>query len=669
MTDCVCAYLTLLLMRIYENRGYEMGRFGRVVTAIAVVLTVGVAGCQKNNDPLSKVFDADRYFSNLKTEKFVIKKAQALDVDAVIAALPDDWVVEYASTNFDVASGATILKGVTFAAAKKPEIGVRVKELSIWGADTAVIVARIQGKQIDQAVPMAARIEASDLDLYGLETLIQPLMDKANVFIADIAKNDPNISDIDLTTSFDTYDFTMGKIIITNLVLYPSVLKFIDMPADTRNTDIDLSDEEVLKIVHWFQKAANISTMISYDDFATYDSVFDLTMTQYGQPTELSGKIELTGYKAVHRGNVGYAVTKNISYDMTMPISPLNQQGDTPTQSLKMHTTTERSVYKDIRLAKAMDHLARGVMPDRTDTDFMSFGVWKIENTIAKFDGAKLYSLGSMTFDMSEFYWLIPEIIDIRFENIKYNIAGFINYMETSLSTLSSTDAEALGIYEGLSEKMEKIVKVLEKYDLEEPSLDFGFGVKWDGVTGESAVNYDVGIDDFTRYGMKLRAELPSYDAILDILIDNSKNVDEEAKNAALETLFRGATKLKEYTIQIKDEGGFDKGFAMVKDFAALAPENNRTAFLQLSTPEQLREMVAAALVLGASSAQADFPPAMDYMQSAADFVREGGELTMFMIPPMPLGVDELESIEELFQTATPDETVKKLGVSVVHKR
>lgn len=646
-----------------------MGRFGRGVTAIAVVLTIGIAGCQKKNDPLSKAFDADRYFLNLETEKFVIKKAQALDVDAVIAVLPDDWVVQYASTNFDAASGATILKGVTFAAAKKPEIGVRVKELSIWGADTAVIIARIQGEKIDQALPMAARIEASDLELYGLETLIQPLMDTANGFIADIAKNDPNISGIDLTMSFDSYDFTMRKIIITNLVLYPSVLKLIDMPTDTRNTDIDLSDEEVLKIAHWFQKAANISTMISYDDFATYDRVFDMTMTQYGQPTEISGKIELTGYRAVHRGDVGYALTKNISYDMIMPISPLNQPDNMPTQSLKMHTTTERSVYKDIRLAKAMDHLARGVMPDRTDTDFMSFGVWKIENTIAEFDGAKLYSLGSMTFDMSEFYWLIPEIIDIRLENIKYNIAGFVNYMETSLSTLSSSDAKALDVYDGLSEKMEKIIKVLEKYDLEEPSLDFGFGVKWDGVTGESTVNYDVGIDDFTRYGMKLRAKLPSYDPILDILIDKSKNVDEEAKKTALETLFRGTAKLKEYTIYIKDEGGFDKGFAMVKDFATLAPENNSTAFLRLSTPEQLREMAAAGLVLGASSVQKEFPPAMDYMQSAADFVREGGDLTLSMIPPIPLGAEELESIDELIQTATPEETVKKLGVSVVHKR
>ncbi len=645
-----------------------MVRFGKVMATTVAVLSIGITGCQKKDTPLSKAFDADRYFSDLKTEKFVIKKAKALDVDAIIAAQPDSWLVEYASTSFDATSGATILTDVTFAAANKPEIGVSIKELSIWGADTTAIVNRLQGKQKNQALPVATRIEATNLKLYGLETLMQPIMDAANVFIIDIAKDDPAMSDIDLTTSFDSYEFTMGKIIINDFVLYPSVLKLIDMPTNAGKANAEISNEEMMEIIHWFQKGANINSMISYRDFAAYDNVFDMAMTQYGKPAKISGTIALTGYKEMHRGDIGYMVTKNFSYGMTMPISPLNKTENTSTQSIEMNTTTEQSEYKDIRLAKAMDHFARGVMPDRTDTDFMSLGIWTIENTISEFNGEKLYNLGSTTFDLSQFYWLIPEKIDIHLENIKYNIAGFANYMEANLSALSPSDAEALGIYDGLSEKMEEIIKVLEKYDMEEPSIDFDFGIKWDGVTGESAINYDLGIDNFTRYGMKARAKLPSYDATLDILTDKSKDVDEEAKKAALDALFRETVKFKEYTVYFKDEGGFDKGFAMVKDFAELAPDNDRIAFLRFSTPEQLREMVASGLMLGATAAQKEFPPAMAYIQSAANFIREGGELTISVVPPIPLSADELQSLDELTQTITPDEIIKKLGVSVVHK-
>lgn len=624
------------------------------------VVSIALVGCQKKDAVLTDGFNADRYFSQLKKEKFVDRKGQALDVEAVVAAMPDTVAIKYTSSEFNTKSGATVLSDVTLTQSDNLDVGLRIGEISIWGADNAAILDRMSGKTADQDLIVASRIEAANMELFGLETLMSPLMDISNDMVEGMAGNDPDMADVDLTSTIESYEFLTGTFILTDFVLHPSVLRLTDLPAGDAS---DLPDEDSKVIWHWFQKVANYTSMFSFNDVVWYDNVYDLTLTQYGQPNQMSGIIEYAGYKGIRRGDIDYGITRNMSYDMDIPMPALDGKPAVSGQTLTMTNVSQQTVMRDVRLAKAMDHVARGVMPERSDTDFMSLGVLIMEGSRLDFNGARTYSIDRMVFDMSDFHWLVPEIIDIRIENMRYNIEGFMDYMQASMGAIPAGGGPSSEEFEQMSEVIEQVIPILEKYDLEEPSIDVNVGVKWNGDNGETALDYGVGVDDFIRYSMKGEFTLPDYASAIAIVPENIGDLDEDAFQA----LIKDKTTFKRYEARWTDEGGFEKGFAMAKELAALAPEDSReVAFLRSNSPEQLREMMAGSLLLAAGPVHKAFPPATEYLQAVSNFIREGGELVLSAKPGQPIDSATIETIPMLV-ASNPDEVVETLGLSVVH--
>lgn len=621
------------------------------VVGVTLAAVLALSAC---DDKDQELFVADTYFAELKTERFVDRKGDELDVAAIVAAVPDNVLVKYDDIAFDKKTGATVLTNVRFSPADSPDVGLRAETIAIWGGNAANFADRLSAKPMTSDSPIASRIEATNMTVFGLEKMFEPLMEASNNMVDGVTEGMTN-GEVDIPrTELDDYQFTVGKMVMTDFVMHPVTLNLLS-PSEGQ------TDEDMV-FMHALQKMGAYYSMVSLDDWAIYDASFSLTYREGDVPMSMSGEMEYNGTKGLNRGDLKYSTTRNMSYDIQMSVPDVSAEtGEVKTVKMDMSGLYESSTVRDMRLAKAMGHLARGVMPDRTETDFMSLGVWDAGPMTVMSGDNMLYSVGSYSMDMSRFHWLVPEIIDFRVDDIAYNTPGFMAFIQDTASQEDASDPDM----ERMMEMMPEITEILRKYDSEVLSFDFNLLVDWDAETGQTAMGYGLGLDDYMRWSTSAKGVVPDFDAVMEIMPEDMKDMDE----TALQGLLAEVMQLERYDMKLADEGGFEKIFAMAKDFAALAPEDNpQAAGLRNFEPAQMREMVAGMMLLGAGSATQVFPPASEYLQAFSNFIREGGDIALTVAPPTPLGFEEIMPLATYMQS-DPEKVVETLGLSVVHTK
>lgn len=624
-----------------------------------IAVTAMLAGCQ----PKAKPAEGDAAFlERLRSEDYTELSSTALDVDALLGALPDNAVVSYGSSEFNEATGATIITDLTLSLSEHPGAGLRAETVRIWGMDGDGLAARLSGERSESVTKFASRLEIETLEVFGLESLLSDSLPKIE---AAITGDDDGIqTSTDMVPAFElhAYDFSVERVVATNFEIHPSAFKSIELSEDGKDMRMALKDMRMA--LHIAQRIADYSGMLSYDALAYYGTEFDFDISTNGERMIFDGGMEIFGSRDYHRGDMGYSVSLNTAYDMTTLIE--DEDGGAA-QSISMGTHVAKSEMRDMKLAKALNHFARGVMPERSETDFMSFGTFANYETTSTIGGEPFYTLETSTLDMSEFHWLIPEVIEYRGENAVYNLTGLMEYIKSEIQKEISVDLSDDEELAEVNAMIEKSIAILTKHGLGEPSLDFDFLIRWDGETGHSSAGYGIGIDDFGRYSTRLNAILPDFETAMADIPETAEGF-ETFEWDSWGAIFAEMSKLKRYENIAVDEGGFEKTFAMLKEFAALAPEDEPAwAPIRANSPEQMRKIAANSLMLAGMAFNSTFPPGAEYMQSVTNFINEGGELRITVEPPEPVGLSDLQVVPMMVPDEA-DKVVEMLGLSVTHE-
>src|SRR5262249_26229509 len=148
----------------------------------------------------------------------------AADIAAVRDALPKAMSLTWATLDFDAASGATVLKDVKLTPTDAPQIGLAISELRMWDFNTDLAKARVAGQRLTESGDLARRIDAKNLSIFGLETLMGPAMD-AYTGVVEKAVTSQLPPDVDVADSLkvklDDYDFSIGRLVFDDVKLRP----------------------------------------------------------------------------------------------------------------------------------------------------------------------------------------------------------------------------------------------------------------------------------------------------------------------------------------------------------------------------------------------------------------------------------------------------------------
>ena len=647
-------------------------------------------------------FDDQAYFASLKESGPRAEAASTVDMDALIAALPNIAAVSYDEIITDGTDNATIIRGLTITGRDNVDVGVRIAQTRLWGFDSDGLAARLRGERLDDVIAVADRLEMSGISAFGLGTLYQPIVDASAKITMNIFENalpDGEIQqvmqDAGASVTIDSYAMGAEKIVITKLALHPYVLDLFDFPETAQtsenapafsveqfaqslenedgsaNNEFEFeieNDDSQEQVIHWIQTMAAWNHAVSFDAMAMYDSLYVMKTTDgFNQQSTMRIEIPLVGYKDYHRGDLAVASMRGLAYEMSMPVPVEPDAGEAfSTQSadnfvsLSFKGTIEKFLMRDLRLSNVYDLMARAVAPDKSMTDLLSLGLWTVENETLTMNDAPFYSMKKTVADLRGFHGIYPAKIAIAVDDAAYNFVEFTK-MVGGITEGYSQNAEDQA---AASKAIGDVVKILEDNDFVDPAMDLNLAWDWDPATGRFDGNGLFSLEDFISFTSKSDLDLPNYDALTDNLTFDMTEEQEAALGEAFEQMFA----FKGAEMRLSDRGGVAKSFAMAVAFAEMMPASARTGFLVGAEPDDLRVMAATTMRLSAGQMAQAFPPAQDYILAAADFVSKGGTLIAKFDPEEPITAALIKAKEEDGTMDDPAAALKIFGFTLTHK-
>ncbi|MEZ5938618.1 MAG: hypothetical protein R3C52_10410 [Hyphomonadaceae bacterium] len=580
-----------------------------------------------------------------KTYKLKGKK-EAADVEGVLGALPEWLSVTHGDVSFDAPAGATVVHDLKIALSAFPTAGLGVAELKLFGFDADFAKARLAGERLNETGRLAARMDATNISAFGLETLFQPAMDAYMAGVADAVEGvvgddllEDDLAEINQAAAINLthYNLSIGRIVMDDVVLRPFTVELKNLGADS----------ELAEIFPYIQQYAAYARSFAADTIAYYDIQGDLTLEE----PEVSNTMHIAaanyGLRGLRGGDTDLAILSGLTYSANISAPEL----DAP---IVLSGTTGRYEFEGLRLDKALDHLARGVMPERTVSDFISLGKSRTLDGRFSLNGQELYAVKSTELDLSKWRWLVPTSVSMSVENETWNIPGFLSFIRSVEPEIFADDPDVEKMVDG-------VVAALGKYELDKPSFDYGLSVDWNDTSGKTDIAFNGGIDDFMHFDATIMGSLPSFDAVSDLIPENP----EEADQQALATLFAASSLFEGFEYNLKDEGGLDKTFALTIDIAKLVPdEDGQMAMLTSQTPDGLRQMAASLVYLGSGAAAAEFPPAQDLLRTVAAWIQDGGSLRLKSSPEKPLGA----AAAAMMQAMSPISIYNLFNITLTHE-
>ncbi len=620
--------------------------------ALSVSLLAACESTPKLEASMAKMEDGS-YFKALKDQSCNVSEATAFDMDKVLASVPEAVKISYDSAVFDANSGATVVSGMKISMADLPEAGLSIAGLTICDGSEDAFVSMLANTPRDATMKVAGRLEMTEMAIYGLEALMNPMIDASmgmavgmiDQSIEEALLEEPKAegasteNDLEDLLSLDNYDMSIGRNVVTDLMLHPYTVSLKE------------GDDADIEILHIMQKFAGWSQSVSYSDWASYDANFSFDMTQMGEQMSMSFKVPLSASHGYDRGNLKYSMMQNMAYDMSVPMSQIeeegmSQPGKADMGQFSMSGFTEFQSIEGLNLATAIDYLTRGEMPGKEVSDLMSLGIWKSTNETHSFGDIEYATVGSSYMDLSEWRWLLPQKIDLKFEDLSYNIGGLMDYV----SATEDMNLEEI-------KEVQWVMNALEKTGLSAPVMDLDYVMNWNDESGALDGTLMFNVDDSTRLTSKVTATVPDF-GLLAQLIDQGEDVNEE-----LSSQLSAASTLSFYDLAITDNGGIDKVLALVIELAQTAPEGqNDLAMFAAMTPEQIRNMAAGMLPMAGAELGNVLPSGQQMIQAVAAYVGTGGTLNIELAPAQPLTVESLMSIE-----SDPTKVEEVLGLSVTH--
>src|SRR5690606_7916749 len=111
--------------------------------------------------------------------------------------------------------------------------------------------------------------------------------------------------------SLDSYDFSIARIVIDDMMLRPYELALTQLPPE----------HEFAEAMPVLQNFAAVARTYAADTVAAFGIKAELAMTQMGQPVNLSMKTDTYGLRGLRGGDTDAGFMRNITFDVMAPTS------------------------------------------------------------------------------------------------------------------------------------------------------------------------------------------------------------------------------------------------------------------------------------------------------------------------------------------------------------
>jgi pimeloyl-ACP methyl ester carboxylesterase len=635
-------------------------RFGAVRTGVSALVLLGVAACaavgqgQKAVPPAAA--DAAQLlaalsiddpaamrttFDTLLALSPVNAPAPGADLEALRTALPEGLSLTWASEQTRP-DGALVVTDLVLSG---PDgIGLRASSLRLWGFDGAALGARMRGERTDERLPIFSRLEAEGLRVEGLEDAmtamnqgLQDGMAEGMGELFDLPGEDVPLPD----TAYTDFSFSIGRLNMGQMALRPI------QPLAEGNTsaayfqfwrvpELDwISVSDMVMSLRFTQAAPDTGTTIGF----SADYIFE----RYN-----AGGIRGGDFDAWQAGPMKASVA----------LSVVGEEGSPAIEPFRFTMGLDGGFGGGGRLDRAYELLVAQKWPDRAETDFLSFGKATLNGLRFSLGEIEVFRAGTMAFDASQWHGLIPTAIDLRLEDANFDYLGYFDAILRMVPTLAATGEDTTAIVPEELEMMAKGISALRPV-FGNQGYDEAYSWRWDPATGAASLTIDNDYRGWFSFDFALNGTLATHDAMW----------PEGAKTpyAGLKAALPASAQFSGATLTLGEQGGIDRALRGMIAIAKVFPEQEGMSFFVNGTPESLRAFAYGMMGMAAGEAAKEFPPARDFVISAANWVRDGNVLTLKVTPPAPIGVAALEGLAESEMSSDPDALVRFFGLSVVH--
>lgn len=634
------------------------------------------AGCSQGGSAALNAVDTDpkaveALVAKLSTENFKGKGTAAADIAGVRDALPKDVELSWGNLSFDAATGSTLLTQVKLTPAGMSQVGINIDELRLYDFDADLAKARLAGQRLTESGALASRIDAKGVSLFGMAAMLNTTMGIEPAAPAEPAapvdptalppagvtpedwppSSEPSFEfdDAMFQTSFDKYDISFGRLILNDVQLRP--YEVTPPAAGSGMAQMYGAGNEI------FQQYIGVMRAFGIDTFATYDMKMDLAMTQMGQTVAMSGVAKTTGTRGMRGGDFDAAFARDISFSFKASESQLAMM-----PAMDFQYSIANFGMEDMRFDKLYAHMAKGTMPARTETDFLSYGLWTMQNQALKVGGKDIMTVGESTLDARKFHWFIPTEIKATAKNAVIDFAS-ITQMSGAFANQMADQYEDPSMPAPAMPDFAAIAAAMEKHGLAKPSMNFNFGWNWNASSGDAKVDLGFSGDKLMQFDVKYEGGFPSFKAVSDLVPDDP----EQANMEAIGTLFDQKSTLKVVDINVVDNGGLQKMFDFAADMGPIVAASDPSGFnpMEGQTGASLRQMAGS--MLGMLGATPDIAP---FLNPVSAFIMQGGKLHISMKPSQPTPFSAVGGKFMMMDpNSSPGQVLKELGLKVEHSK
>ena len=672
-----------------------MRRFRALAVSVALGASLA-AGCSQGSGAIGAI-DIDpkaieAHVTKLVGDTLKGTATQAADLDSLRKLLPPEVALTWGNLSFDEATNSTLVTDLTLTPAEMTTVGVKIAELRLFDFDSKLLQDRIAGQRLAETVPLARRIDAKGVSLFGVAEVMMQGMSQSEMVLpapADVevpadlanplkfqptdpvdptappaddwpysAEPDMDFYDAMVPPTIERFDFSIGRIVLDDIQLKPYQVAPAPAAAAATNPADPMAElMQMLQVVSAFTQSYGIDTA------AYLDMKMGFGMTQSGEKMSYDITVASIGARGMRGGDLDGMYMRDAAYVFAGPAP----DGGTLPIDYKVSLMTA----EDMRLGKVFEHLAKGVVPPRTESNLMSLGVWRSEKESAKIAGKDFYSVDSTMFDGSGWHWFIPTNIKSSATNATLNIGAFFDMAADLVGTTPAADPstdpdDAFGDYAydaGPSRDEILAMKALvEKHGLTTLTMNTGFGWNWNATSGDAKLDFSLDGKDLLKIGAKYEGGFPSFKAVSDLIPDNIEATDQEA----LAKVFSASTSLKLVELNLEDKGGLPKIYGIMGEFAPMMGLG-----AEPMTADNVRTMAASGLKTMAAAASQQIPEMPVLLNPIAAFLEAGGKLRLAIQPtkPMPYSGMEAAMMGAMMGTSTPSQVIKDFGVKSEHTK
>ncbi|MEZ5893440.1 MAG: hypothetical protein R3C58_09930 [Parvularculaceae bacterium] len=472
-----------------------------------------------------------------------------------------------------------VARDVAFTAAGDNAVGLRVKELRLYDGEKK-------------------RIDARGVTVFGMEAALNRANQSIEKAVAEMAEGAAPAPQI----KYEKLEVSIGKIVVDGFAFHaPTPAELAAKTAKKESAEPNLGLE--------LANLARMNRMMSAEAYIARDLKWMFGFTDDAGANEMSFAADFTGARGMDRGDLDEAVMANLTFAMKAPSkeagAPIDMTGGVKSYSIS-----------GVKLAKLYDYWANGETPPAKETDLLSLGVWKAAGEYYDFSGERIYSAEEIVTDFSNFYRYLPVAITSTSKNVVYDIGALMRF-GAKVTPTPPKEGEPTP---------QEIASLLDRHGLSKIVLSGVADYRWNPKTGATAFTSNNQLAELGALDFTLGANLPNAKRALSLETQSSGEKGEEVWTNAIEDI-----KLVDFSTTIRDRGLLNKLFALG---AELAPAGGGQG---AAKPNELRSTAAMMVRLNGGS------PAITAIATAfADFISEGGSITLRAKPKKPLAITDM---------------------------